>query len=335
MNFEPISQGEQLFSEINLLYLLFAENPYNGLAILSDSPYTAEHIKKAQSQSNTRWKIWENRDDDLPVPPHYAYAHYTFSSNDVVEYLSKRVWDLQTTLLKRMKEVSRSELADRLHFYVDYQKSLNGLKEQLINFKYKKDNNIQSLTWPQHTNHTEPYLASDWEGIYKVLNNFVSEIATIATIYINVIDRYLLELKRIKDELNPQHDGSLAISKAGSSSQKLDTQTYNSFKQLFKEPSYEAICLETLRKWESPIIEGMRWIHRKGNLAVLVVWLDRIEICGYIHVIPKKNLIPLLETYFEGLSISTRTLSTTSNKDEAIKDFFRSHLIPLTSPKLR
>lgn len=101
---------------------------------------------------------------------------------------------------------------------------------------------------------------------------------------------------------------------------------YSSLKDFFRNSQHLKEDVDALRKYD-PAIIGLdnKWIGKKGSKAVLVAWLDRIELLNHIYPIEdREEIIGLLTESFPGLSISRRTLyhAPKADTDTMLKTFF-------------
>jgi hypothetical protein len=98
----------------------------------------------------------------------------------------------------------------------------------------------------------------------------------------------------------------------------------------FVNPNDVERCVEALRRYESsPIGEGNRWNDKRGNKAVVVAWVDRLEAKNIIKPVgDRSRLIPALQTFFPGLTISRRTLyeQPKAFTTAKLKDYFTTSI---------
>ncbi|MDJ1495154.1 hypothetical protein QNI19_19600 [Cytophagaceae bacterium DM2B3-1] len=115
-------------------------------------------------------------------------------------------------------------------------------------------------------------------------------------------ETYFLTVKQLEIEL-PKLTGKKTNCDL-TLNQKTPT-TLHSFDDLFYDPENITMYLDALRKIDQPVIsEKNTWLKRKGNITILVEWIEVLEEKGKIKSIKKHDLIPLLEKKFSGLSMS-------------------------------
>jgi hypothetical protein len=103
---------------------------------------------------------------------------------------------------------------------------------------------------------------------------------------------------------------------------------FDSFEELFIKPEDLLMCVEALRRIDPPLIsEDGAWIGRKGSKAKFAAWIKRLEDSNKICFVPdKRNLVPLVNSYFPSLDFGSEARSFADPDKDALDEF--TALIP-------